>query len=117
VLALHHERCQADADAWGYKLTPETFVFHSEDDEERPWRPDSTSGRLRKLCAAVGVDHVTFRGLRHYVATIGLSERFDPVTVAGRLGHSRASTTTDIYARRVPARDMELAERLGQVIR
>ncbi|MFV0527676.1 MAG: tyrosine-type recombinase/integrase [Lachnospiraceae bacterium] len=40
---------------------------------------------------------IPFHGLRHTSATIMLTENVDVRTVAGRLGHNRSSTTTDIY--------------------
>lgn len=40
---------------------------------------------------------VTFHGLRHTNATVLINQNVDIATVSKRLGHSKISTTTDIY--------------------
>lgn len=41
---------------------------------------------------------IPLHGLRHTSATLLISQNVDVRTVSGRLGHSQASTTTDIYS-------------------
>ena len=53
---------------------------------------------------------------RHLAATQLIAGGVDVRTVAGRLGHARASTTLDIYSHWLPARDRDAAELLGQVL-
>ena len=48
---------------------------------------------------------ITVRQLRHTAASIMLQAGLDPLDVARRLGHSRPSTTLDIYARLLPTED------------
>lgn len=52
---------------------------------------------------------ITFHGLRHTSATILLANGIPLKNVAERLGHSRASTTSNIYAHAIPRLDKESA--------
>ena len=78
----------------------------------RPIYPDTISVRFRQLSSRHGLEHVQLRQLRHYAL---LSAGIDVRTVAGRLGHSRPTTTLDRYAAFLPARDREAAELLEAI--
>ncbi|MCL2632327.1 MAG: site-specific integrase [Coriobacteriia bacterium] len=54
---------------------------------------------------------------RHTHATHLIGNNVDIKTVQNRLGHSKASTTLDIYAEVMPANDREAAEKIGEIIR
>lgn len=133
VLRGHRATCQQHADDWGMSLDGSTFLFHREGDNTIPWRPDTTSDWFLELRVSAelawreeqmeaGVDepepwsHLTIRQIRHYVATFLLGEGHDAVTVAGRLGHARPSTTTDIYAHFLPVKDRGAADTLGRAL-
>lgn len=75
----------------------------------RSWAPSTVSHRLMRLRRSVGLEGVRIGHLRHHVATELLAAGMDPKAVAGRLGHAKPSTTLDIYAAWVPARDQEAA--------
>jgi integrase len=112
-----HRRVVAErALAVGVALSPAAYVFARDAEGMTPWRPDSLSRRVRVLRRSVGLDHVELRALRHFVITQLLSAGVDPRTVAGRAGHARTSTTLDIYAAFVPARDRDAAELLGRLV-
>jgi hypothetical protein len=53
---------------------------------------------------------VRFHDLRHYVATRLLAGGIDLRTVAGRLGHTKAGTTLNVYAAFVPDADRRAAK-------
>ncbi|MCU1488309.1 MAG: integrase family protein [Actinomycetia bacterium] len=91
--------------ALGEGLAADEFVFSH--GPGRPWLPGSwLSKRMTRARAASGVSNdVTFRALRHYVATKLIGKGVDPRKVAGILGHARASTTVDFYADWEPASD------------
>jgi integrase len=112
-----HRRGAAEAAlASGASLGPDAYVFGRDAASTTPWRPDSFSRRIRRLRVDVGLEHVQLRALRHFVATQLLAAGVDPRTVAGRLGHARTSTTLDIYAAFVPARDRAAAELLAELL-
>ncbi len=58
------------------------------------------------------IKNVNFHGLRHTNATLLISEGSDVVTVSKRLGHSKPSTTSDIYAHSLKKADMEASNKL-----
>lgn len=91
---------------------PSGYVLSLAFDGVEPWRPDLFTHRFVRLRDKVGLPTVRLHDLRHYVATQLLVQGTDVRTVAGRLGHSRASTTTDRYAGFVPAADRAAAELL-----
>lgn len=53
--------------------------------------------RLNRLCIKLGLTHITPHQLRHYFATQMLSQGASLKVTSEILGHSRTSTTTDIY--------------------
>lgn len=108
AVQAHRRYCAARALALGQGLAVDAFLFtHGSDD--RPWQPGNIARRLQRSRAKAEVGPVTFRALRHYVATTLISNGKDPRTVAGILGHARPSTTLDIYADWVPASDHDEA--------
>lgn len=78
-------------------------------DGVRPWRADYPTLTFGKLRDDLGLD-VHLHQLRHFVATELIGAGMDIRTVAGRLGHSRASTTLDVYASFMPHRDQEASD-------
>jgi integrase len=101
--------------AVGVRLVDDPFVFMAPTDftGASPWRPDLGTRRFRRLADQVGLDDVRQHDLRHHVASELLAAGVDPKTVAGRLGHTRVATTTDLYASALPAPDRVAAEILA----
>lgn len=98
-------------------LARDPFVFTDSFDGSRPWRPDTGTHRFARIRARSGVPStVRLHDLRHYVATMLLASGVDAKTVASRLGHSRVATTTDLYARALPARDQAAADVLERAL-
>jgi integrase len=116
TLRGHRATCQEHADAWGLELAGTSFLFHREGDNTIPWRPDTTTDWFGEIRDAAGLPDLTIRQLRHYVATFLLGEGHDAVTVAGRLGHARPSTTTDVYSHFLPVKDRGAADTLGRAL-
>jgi len=116
LLADHRDRSQVRADHAGTAIARRAFVFSYEPDGSRPWRPDGVTNRFGRLRRAAGLDHVRLHDLRHYVATTLLASGVPVSTVAGRLGHARASTTLNVYSHFVAATDQHAADVLGQLL-
>ncbi|MCL1807482.1 MAG: tyrosine-type recombinase/integrase [Oscillospiraceae bacterium] len=59
---------------------------------------------------------VPFHGLRHTSATLLITEGVDVKTASARLGHSQASTFTDIYTHFLKNTDRRAADKLEAII-
>jgi integrase len=90
-------------------------VWMFSNDGYQSWRTDYVTLTFSRLRDELGVD-VHLHSLRHYVATQLIGAGMDIRTVAGRLGHSRPSTTADIYADFIPARDVEAADIMDRLL-
>jgi integrase len=54
--------------------------------------------------------------LRHFTATQMLAAGVPVKTVAGRLGHSNAATTLNVYAHAFESSDVDAAHLLGRIL-
>lgn len=70
----------------------------------------------RRVVAKAGVGPVRFHDLRHASATYQLRAGVPVQMVSQRLGHTRTSTTTDIYAHVLPGMGRHAAEVLESVM-
>lgn len=66
--------------------------------EGKPMHPDSPTGWMSKFSKKYDLPHMHPHAFRHTNASLLIFEKFDPVTVAKRLGHAQVSTTTNIYS-------------------
>jgi integrase len=117
ALHTHRRMVLQRALASGVTLQDDGYVFSRDVAGLTPWRPDSVTKQFGQIRKALGYDSaITLRTLRHFVATQMLAAGVDPRTVAGRLGHAKPSTTLDIYAAFLPARDRGAADALGELL-
>ena len=90
-----------------------------------PVFPDRHGGFLRKsnllrrwwhpLLERSGLPKMGFHAARHAHATALIASGASIKEVSARLGHSRASTTLDVYAHAVPGGGRELADRVEEL--
>jgi integrase len=114
VLREHRRREVSAAQTCGVELDPSAFVFSRRPGGTLPLRPDNATTIFAALAKSAGIDGVSLKdATRHLVATRLIAAGVDVRTVAGRLGHARASTTLDIYAHWLPERDREAAAIIG----
>ena len=85
-------------------------------DNGEPMHPDSLTNWFSKFIKRNDLPHVTLHGLRHTNATLLIAAGTNIRTVAARLGHSRASTTANIYAHAIQSADAIAAEALDAVL-
>lgn len=116
VLRRHRDASRERAALCGVSLADRGFVFSFDPDGTRPWRPDTVTHRFSRLRQQVGLPEVRLHDIRHYVATRLLAGGVPISTVAGRLGHARASTTLNVYSHFVPATDQAAADLLASIL-
>ena len=73
------------------------WIFHDPLRPEAPVNPDSAYRQLKKFLAEAGLPNIRFHDLRHTFSTQALASGVDAKTLAGILGHTRASFTLDTY--------------------
>lgn len=99
------------------RLADDAFVFSRRPGGTHPLRPDNCTSSFDRLRRTTGLSGFSLKdATRHLAATRLVAAGVDVRTVAGRLGHSRASTTLDVYSHWLPGRDREAASVLGQLL-
>jgi len=78
----------------------------------KPIHPSTPSKWWKKFREKYNLPELTFHGLRHTNASLLIAEGVDVQTVAKRLGHSKATTTTSIYSHFLRKPDREAADKL-----
>jgi len=74
------------------------------------------SQTFKKLLASTGIPPVRFHDIRHTNASLLISHGVPPTTVARRLGHSKTSTTLDVYSHLMEGQQHEAARLLDELI-
>lgn len=116
ILRAHHLAMTERTFTCGARLRKDAYVFSDHPACQEPWRPDSTSRRFRVARDAAGLTGLRLHDLRHAHATNLIGAGIDVATVAERLGHSRKSTTLDIYTHRVDGGDERAAQVAGDLL-
>lgn len=89
------------------------FIFTQIDGS--PIFPTTPSNWFRRFLKRNELPQMPFHGLRHTNASILISENVDVQTVAKRLGHTKATTTTSIYSHFLEKPDRGAADILDNV--
>lgn len=105
-----YEQYKADVgDAW--TGTDRLFIAEC----GKRFYPGTTLQWVHKICDAAGLPHRNVHSLRHTNITMQIAAGVPLVTVAGRAGHARTSTTTDIYSHFLKSSDKTAAEKIEQI--
>lgn len=112
----HRVRMVERAALLGMEVGPRSFVFSRHPSGETPLVPDTLSQAWRRLRQRVGIEGLRLHDLRHAHATFLIDAGIPIPTVSKRLGHSRKSTTEDIYAHAVRSSDRRAAEVAGELL-
>jgi integrase len=116
VLRRHRTYAEQWAKQAGCALARPSFVLTFEPSGATSMKPDSLGQAFARLCAREGIEDLTLHSLRHFSASMLIASGRDVRTVAGRLGHSDATTTLRGYARMVDGRDQDAADFLGALL-
>ena len=94
----------------GAYLEPDTFSRW-----RRKFYVDHGLGYYENPESRTGYVGPDFHALRHAQASLLVAEGVDPKTVQERLGHERISTTLEIYAEAEREKDVEAANKIGDL--
>ena len=113
-LLKEHQKAQFESTvprdpAW----TDKALVFAEEDGS--PIGPRKMQKAFKRALAAAGLPDIRFHDLRHTAATHMLANGVDVLTVSRRLGHTKASTTLDIYGHAVPGLQEKAATIMNEI--
>ncbi|MGA0710834.1 MAG: tyrosine-type recombinase/integrase [Ilumatobacteraceae bacterium] len=102
---------EAAFDRSGNPLTDDDYVATRLDGQ--PIHPLTLFNRFQRHAQRAGLRKIRFHDSRasHVQASYALG--VDPVTVSRRVGHSRTSTTLDLYGRLMPSSDHSAADLVG----
>lgn len=127
LLRARWNRAVADAEVVGVELDPDGYVWSTDLAGRQPFHPDRITQAFTRLCqkaekpardavAEAGRELTTeerwpyrLHDLRHYSAVELLDAGVPLNVVQERLGHAKASTTSDIYGHGKKGRDQKTA--------
>ncbi|MBR4472134.1 MAG: tyrosine-type recombinase/integrase [Oscillospiraceae bacterium] len=92
---------------------PDQLLFTQENGS--PMHPDSVTSWLDRFAKRNNLPHIYPHKFRHTMASMLIYNKVDVVSVSKRLGHSKVSTTTDIYSHVLKEADRQNAEILESV--
>ena len=81
-----------------------------------PIHPDSPTKWLAKFSERHGLPHIHPHLFRHTQASLLIAEGVDIVTVSKRLGHSKTSTTMDIYSHLLAKSDEKASDTIDDLL-
>lgn len=77
--------------------------------------PGTINMWMKKICRSAGLEERTVHSLRHTNITMQIAAGVPIVTVAGRAGHARTNTTTDIYSHFLKTADRSAAQKIEEI--
>jgi integrase len=116
VLRRHRAAAEQRAVDAMVDLEADGYVFTFEPTGRTPMKPDSLGQAFRRLCDKEGIEGMSLHTLRHFSASVLVASGRDVRTIAGRLGHSDATTTLRVYSHMIEGRDRDAADFLGSLM-
>jgi integrase len=115
VLKEHRKNQAEEKLFFGQDYQDRGFVFAMEDG--RPVDPRNFDCWHTAILEEAGLPHVRVHDLRHSVASILADAGEDPETLRALLGHSRTSTTMDLYCHASDNGKRRAITRLAEIIK
>ena len=102
---------------YGDKFQNTGFIFFQEKEGNvgKPMHPDSITDWCNKFSIKYNLPHINPHAFRHTMASILYFNGADSISISKRLGHSKVSTTTDIYSHIIKQADEQSAECIADV--
>lgn len=82
----------------------------------KPMHPDSITSWLSRFSERHNLPHINPHAFRHTMASVLYFNGMDSISISKRLGHSKVSTTTDIYAHIMKQADEQAAECIANAL-
>jgi integrase len=116
IIALMHqlEQQKIHKAFIGPKWVDQNLVFPNL--KGKPRSASTTEHAFYRILSRAGINRITFHGLRHTTATILLNSDIPTIKVSKVLGHSKPSTTTDIYGHAIPDHKREVAKIMDEIV-
>lgn len=92
------------------------FFQEKSGNEGKPMHPDSINTWLKSFSKKYNLPHINPHAFRHTMASILIFKNIDCVSISKRLGHSKVSTTTDIYSHIMKQADTRSAESIADIV-
>lgn len=104
--------------AYGNRWHDTDYLFFQEKsgNEGLPMHPDSINSYLRRFEKRHDLPHLNPHAFRHTHVSLLYFGGVDAVTISSRVGHSKVSTTTDIYAHLMRDADESASECVANAI-
>lgn len=96
VLRRHKEQQDLEREAVGKRWRNNNLIFPN--GVGNPMDSDNLRKDFGRVLSEAGLPKIRFHDLRHTAASLMLNNNIPPLVVSRVLGHSRPSTTMDIYA-------------------
>ncbi len=116
VLSAHRDQVEAVCNEVGAELEGDRFVFTARPGSDVPLDPAAVTRRFIRLCKRLKIEGVRLHDLRHFAGTQLIAAGVDIKTVQTRLGHSRPSTTLNVYTHAVSQNDQTAAAVIGSLV-
>jgi len=108
--AWQAEQQLMSGDQWQYT----DYLFTQE--KGTPMHPDSLNTWLARFAKRNGLPHINPHAFRHSMASVLYFNGVDSIAISKRLGHSKVSTTADIYAHILKESDERAADCIGEIM-
>jgi len=80
-----------------------------------PINPSNLRKDFNEVIVRAGIERIRFHDLRHTAASLMLNNKIPGIIVSKMIGHSRPSTTMDIYGHLVPGMQDEAAKMMDGI--
>lgn len=115
LLQTHKRQQDTDKNSLGDQWDDGDYVFTQWNG--LPMHPNTPYTWFDRFQKAHGFKHTSIHALRHTAATLLIMNGANIKQVAGRLGHSNTSTTTNIYTSYLKSADEQASEILDEVLK
>lgn len=116
ALQKHRQYVDNRATAVGVVIPPNGYLFSTDPEGEKPWKPQYLSNAWRYWKEKLNLGDARLHDLRHFNGSEQIARGVPITTVSQRLGHAKTSTTLDLYAHALPAGDKAAATALGEMV-